>query len=479
MDARSDIYSFGATLYHLLTGEKPTIATGEIKPLASFGIQLSEGIVYIVEKCMERDPANRFQSALLLEKAITEIHKLDKRWKRQNTQKNIAAVVLAGMFALSSLTAMLGWRHMGEEKVARYNGLVDTISAAADMSAFSEAIAIFPEKIDAYRAFALARFNAGEYSECISFVQSTLGQITAYAQDVESLRQVGDLYYIQGNCYFALEDYQNATAAYDAAIRDNPENTEYYLDYAIALTRGGNADRASQVLGIIENVQTGDVYTNLLRGEIAFANQEFSEAIDFFRRTINTTTDDYIKQRAYLICARAYRQSGDITGEIVLLREAAGALPVSYQAVITEQLAGALVRAGQAGQAEYDGQIYYKEAVAIYEDLLKRGNTTYGVRQNIALLYQELGDYNAAGAALRAMREEYPERYQIPMRLAYLVLEEQASKPNAERDYADAAQLYQTAQELYANRPPNAGDDIEMVVLGSLIDELDQNGWLE
>jgi len=122
MDARSDIYSLGATMYHMLTGERPGIATGEVIPISAYsGVALSEALIYIIERCMERDPSKRFQSAQDLHDAIVSIHKLDYRWKKQRAKTIATIFVLAACLIASGVSAFFGQRLMISEKLEKYN----------------------------------------------------------------------------------------------------------------------------------------------------------------------------------------------------------------------------------------------------------------------------------------------------------------------------------------------------------------------
>jgi Tol biopolymer transport system component len=74
VDSRSDIFSFGAILYEMLSGKRAfrgntmadtmsAILKDEPVDLAESGRTFQPGLVRIVHRCLEKDPAERFQSA--------------------------------------------------------------------------------------------------------------------------------------------------------------------------------------------------------------------------------------------------------------------------------------------------------------------------------------------------------------------------------------------------------------------------------
>ncbi len=70
-DARSDIYSLGATMYHLLTNEEPTpLDTPPPGSLRGRNPHLSQSVEEIVIKAMQLDPNRRFQTAAAMQKAL-------------------------------------------------------------------------------------------------------------------------------------------------------------------------------------------------------------------------------------------------------------------------------------------------------------------------------------------------------------------------------------------------------------------------
>lgn len=61
-DARTDIYTLGATMYHLLTGHNPSLPPYEMYPIRRWNPALSSGLEKIVLKCTQRNPNDRYQN---------------------------------------------------------------------------------------------------------------------------------------------------------------------------------------------------------------------------------------------------------------------------------------------------------------------------------------------------------------------------------------------------------------------------------
>lgn len=108
--------------------------------------------------------------------------------------------------------------------------------------------------------------------------------------------------------------------------------------------------------------------------------------------------------------------------------------------------------------------------LAIYEE----GYVTYQLQENIAILYENLQDFDEAEEMLLTMAESYPERYEVYKRLAYLEADRQQTKENEDRTYQQMLVYYEQAKERYSGE----AQDAEMDMLDVMMQEIRDGGWL-
>ena len=61
-DARTDIFGLGMTMHHLVTGVDPKQPPYETKPICQINPDLPKGLEYIISKCIQPNPDDRYQN---------------------------------------------------------------------------------------------------------------------------------------------------------------------------------------------------------------------------------------------------------------------------------------------------------------------------------------------------------------------------------------------------------------------------------
>ncbi|MGN0965894.1 MAG: protein kinase [Dysosmobacter sp.] len=111
LDVRSDIYSLGATLYHLLTGQRPARDACQVRPITDWD-GISPAVAAIVAKAMDPDPDRRWQTAAEMLSAFEHLHDSDPRTKRHRRRCVAVAAVLSLVFLAGGFTAFVGLKQM-------------------------------------------------------------------------------------------------------------------------------------------------------------------------------------------------------------------------------------------------------------------------------------------------------------------------------------------------------------------------------
>lgn len=114
LDVRSDIYSLGATLYHLLTGARPPQDAKQVKPIS--GPEVSPAVAAIVNKSMSPDPADRYQTAQEMLDAILHLHDNDPRTRRLKRRTKFSVALFSVILLAGAICTFSGLRWMEREQ---------------------------------------------------------------------------------------------------------------------------------------------------------------------------------------------------------------------------------------------------------------------------------------------------------------------------------------------------------------------------
>jgi len=223
LDRRADVYSLGATLYHLLTGELPisgqqaldvlaSIPTVEPRPPRSIRPDLPRDLEAIVLKCLEKDRSARYDSALALAEDLDRFLSgepvrarsagLGYRLRKKVRKHRLAVAAAALAFLL--VAAATGWAVATRRQAAQREQLARR----------------FTEKVE--RIEALARYSS--LSRLHDIRPDRAGLRRQMAELEEEMRQAGDAAagpgsYALGRGFLALEDAPRARERLEAAWR--------------------------------------------------------------------------------------------------------------------------------------------------------------------------------------------------------------------------------------------------------------------
>lgn len=471
IDERSDVYSLGATLYHMLVGGAPAHDFEAILPMCRYQDIASEGLCTIIDKMMELNPDRRYQNGVELKDALTNIYRLDSIYRRYHRRTHVMAVLLVLGYLAAAGLIVTGLRTMQREQRNAYYELVADVDACLDAGAYDDAealiedaIASMPARIEAYEREVLSLYQQGEYEECIRYGESLINS-PEYTLETETDGElVGDILYVMGNAYYDEGDYSNALSLFEEALQYRTDNSAYYCDYAITLARTGNLDQADEILTQAEALGLSQDAVYLIQGEVAYANGEASAAADLARQTLSITETRSMQVRSVLLYLKACSgEDGSIPDDAL-----------EYASQWSERLGNMQVSERLAELYAQRGD--YAEALDCMMELRNKGYVTYQLLENIEILYQQQDQLELAQETLNEMQESYPERYEVWMRQCYLDADVEQHKDVTERDYRDLQAHYEQAQMLYEE---SGETDTEMQQLETMVQELEDGGWFD
>ena len=129
-DARTDIYSLGVTMYHLLTGKSPYAPPYGFVPARQLVPSLSCGMEHILFRCVQPEPEARYQSVAELVDDLNHRYRYDHVYRKYVAARRAKTALILGLLATSAALMISGRAVMGQEKEQRYVGL---LSAASEL----------------------------------------------------------------------------------------------------------------------------------------------------------------------------------------------------------------------------------------------------------------------------------------------------------------------------------------------------------
>ena len=273
VDSRTDIYSLGATFYHMMTHQMPSITNYPPPPVSDFNTGYSKQLQNIVQKAMAYRPADRFQSARQMLKAVDDMKKAGSRYK--------------GYVLVQLLTSLLSVILVVAGIMFISNGVNKDISSAfqADYSQFAGLVSQGSSEIGEKGREIL---NNPDYNGLAD--NDTRAEI---------LHAVGDYYFDAGDYYNAAYNYSECLGYKKSEL--------YYRDYVMALIMDHRIDEAKTEIGVIQSEYPQSPVVPLLDAETAYMTGDYEKAVSIIDAALPAVSGDTENTyTAYVIKGKSY-----------------------------------------------------------------------------------------------------------------------------------------------------------------------------
>lgn len=306
-DNRTDIYCFGATIYHLVTGHNPAEEPYIIEPIRDINPALSGGLEKIILKCTQPKPQDRYQDCDELMYDLEHYREIDDLFRKKQKRKLglfLSSLILSILFFCVAAFGYIQDKQMTEQKYASFIEKQDYLSA----------MMLQPSKADAYEKIIDLVQNDGQITD-----DEVVGYLSKFVEneDVENngeiINPVSALVSSNINDYIAVcysvgcaywDNYKTQSArssmAYDWFKRVLPDNyAEINVDdITEGITYDITVDGQKYNVKIGENIETRDYKVALVCAQINDCKNSI-RSISKKDTTINSLSDENELKKTY------------------------------------------------------------------------------------------------------------------------------------------------------------------------------------
>ncbi|MDF2787653.1 MAG: serine/threonine protein kinase [Neobacillus sp.] len=456
-DARTDIYSLGVTLYHLVTGKSLNEPPFELKPIRHWDPTLPEGLEHIISKATQSEPANRYQSCIELSYDLENINKLTAGYKNKLRKKLSIFLVPVVLCLAFMTTTVFGYKGVKNMQFQDYMSLVNDSSIYVMDGEDKKAIDMLEKAITTVdKSRAEAYINLLDLYNNRNETDTGLAKIEAYIEDeYGDIHENNEVRFKMGMTYFDVKrNYSEALKHFNQVDPEVIPDAQYYEALATTMI-SMNIDYKKFSESLLEFEKFNDQLPNE-RKKVDNYNSLANIYISYKGQISDANT------KAIEIVEKAYEVLRLVENENLLIK---------YELDFEQKLAQAFYSRGVNSKDKVSAKEDYEQAVQHYQNLLDlNARNEEEIVVKIGVIYKEMGEPTRAVEQFQNAIKNYPESIDAYVKLGNLLLDIEQSKDDGSRNYQAAQLIFEQA-----NRLDGAGEDEAFKKLVRRFDNLSIN----
>ncbi len=231
-DARTDIYSLGVTLYHLVTGKNPSEPPYQLYPIRYWNPSLSSGFEKIITKCTQLNPKDRYQNCGELMYALENYEKVDDAYRWELKKKMIYFAASACITLFSCAVGIIGQILKVNAENKSYDYLLEEAKSSVGQKqaakCYESAIDLKPEELQAY--YDLIDLYKEDASFSVEEQEVLARKLNENLTVLKEQKEYPDLAFQIGKLYWYYYDYGLENAGEDNQLTKMKYSIKWFED---------------------------------------------------------------------------------------------------------------------------------------------------------------------------------------------------------------------------------------------------------
>ncbi len=237
-DAKTDIYSLGVTLYNLVTGKSLNEPPFELRPIRSWDPSLPEGLEYIIQKCTENEPGNRYENCQELNYDLYNVDKLTRGYKIGLIKKLSKFLVSVTLLLIFISLTVVGYSGVRNERLSNYKTLMNKADTCLINEEYTEALTILDNAImnvdgskeEAYIKTINIYYSLGNTIEGLNKVEGYI------SDEFEGVQKNNEVLFKVAMMYLDMNNYPMALKYFQKINEKKLPDAKYYKTLATSLS---------------------------------------------------------------------------------------------------------------------------------------------------------------------------------------------------------------------------------------------------